>query len=123
MSPGPLVGSASHLDWHGPSGGTALRQQHGHGVAQPSDSNMWSLMATQAIDISLDSSGGKTTFPGIVPNNSLGLDVTMVPGGSTGYSDQYGTATLWLSNTNMASGGMSGCSYCLWWEEEQWTST
>lgn len=50
------------------------------------------MVATQVIYINIDPSCVRNIDPNMVPSNSLGLDVTMAPGGGTGYSEQYGTA-------------------------------
>lgn len=67
--------------------------------------SMWSLVATQAIDIHTDPWYGRIIDPNMVLGNSLGPDVTMALGSSMGLSDQPGMVEAWLSDTNMAPDG------------------
>lgn len=55
---------------------------------QPQTST-WPLIVTRAMDINTDPGYSRNTLPVMALSGSPGLDITMVPGSSTGHSDQF----------------------------------
>lgn len=53
---------------------------------------MWSLVAPQATNVNSDLGCCRTTDLDMILISSQGSDVTMSPGGNTGYSDQHGSS-------------------------------
>ena len=83
MAPG---GSRGHADWCGPGSNMALMCQHGHRLQPRLWASLWPLVAPQTVDINIDPGCGRTMDPDMVLINCPGLDVILVPGGSTGHS-------------------------------------
>lgn len=94
-----LEGSLGHSVQHGPGGGTALRNQHGHRWQPRLRRAWWSLVVTWTMDINTDPSCGSTTDSDIALGSSPTTGITTAPGCSTDHSNQCGIAVSWLSDT------------------------
>lgn len=62
----------------------------------------------------------RTKDPDMTVHSAPGPDVSMTTGGSAGYTDQYGSAMAWSSDTEMFSGDWTdpGHSHSSWWCHE-----
>lgn len=80
----------------------ALGYHHAHGLWPGSWASMWSLVTTWATDINIEPGSGRATDPDMVLCSSLGLDITLNPGGCAGHLDCHGP------QGNMALGHQCG---------------
>ena len=82
--------AVGHPDVYGPSGSLTLNHQHGLRY-QPR------LQASEATDFNTEKGCCKAKDPDMAIGSSLGLNVTMIPGGSEDLLDQngpYGNTSL-----------------------------
>lgn len=85
LAPG---GNTGHTDQGGSGGSVAPRQHQGFRLLSQPRASVQPLVAIQDSDFSTDRSCGRTmNRPGRGLWQQLGLDVTIAPGGSAGYSD------------------------------------
>lgn len=112
MAPGVSVG---HSNQYGPGAGTALIHHQGHRLWPRTWASVWLLVASWASRHQHRPNYGRTKDPDTdtIPSSSLGLDITMAPGGSIGHLDEHGPLWQCGPQTLLWSQVMTGAGICM----------
>ena len=82
----------------------------------------WPPVITQAMDINIDPTCSGTMDPDMVLGSSSRLDATTAPVADQVIQTTMALVAVWLSDTNMASGGSPNprqpCG--IWWQHGSW---